>query len=70
MFGEVVSTPSRSQNFQHAISDIPRTANNSKMEEAWKDIRNSRLKVIDLSTFYEPGGKQKLAEDLRDAVSY
>lgn len=29
----------------------------------WADI-----KVIDLSTFDEPGGKQKLAEDLRDAV--
>lgn len=30
----------------------------------WADI-----KVIDLSTFDEPGGKQKLAEDLREAVS-
>jgi hypothetical protein len=29
----------------------------------WADI-----KVIDLSTFDEPGGKAKLAEDLRDAV--
>jgi hypothetical protein len=31
----------------------------------WADI-----KVIDLSTFEEPGGKQKLAEELRDAVSW
>jgi hypothetical protein len=31
----------------------------------WADI-----KVIDLSTFDEPGGKEKLAEDLRDAVRY
>jgi hypothetical protein len=29
----------------------------------WADI-----KVIDISTFDEPDGKQKLAEDLRDAV--
>jgi hypothetical protein len=29
----------------------------------WADI-----KVIDLSTFNEPGGKHKLAEELRDAV--
>ncbi|KAF2846489.1 flavonol synthase [Plenodomus tracheiphilus IPT5] len=31
----------------------------------WADI-----KVIDLSGFDEPGGKQKLAEELRDAVSW
>jgi hypothetical protein len=31
----------------------------------WADI-----KIIDLSTFDELGGKQKLAEDLRDAVYY
>jgi hypothetical protein len=30
----------------------------------WADIQ-----VIDLSTFDEPGGKQQLAEELRDAVS-
>jgi hypothetical protein len=30
----------------------------------WADI-----KVIDLSTFDEPGEKAKLAEDLRDAVN-
>lgn len=29
----------------------------------WADI-----KVLDLSTFDEPGGKEKLAEELRDAV--
>lgn len=29
----------------------------------WADI-----KVIDLSTYDQPGGKQKLAEELRDAV--
>lgn len=29
----------------------------------WADI-----KVLDLSTFDSPGGKQKLAEELRDAV--
>ena len=31
----------------------------------WADI-----KVIDLSTFDEPGAKQRLAEELRDAVSW
>lgn len=31
----------------------------------WADI-----KVLDLSTFDEPGGKEKLAEELRDAVCY
>jgi gibberellin 2-oxidase len=30
----------------------------------WADI-----KVIDISSFDQPGGKQKLAEELRDAVS-
>lgn len=29
----------------------------------WADI-----KILDLSTFDEPGGKQKLAEELREAV--
>lgn len=33
------------------------------------DVDWADIKVIDLSTFDEPGGKQKLAEDLRDAVS-
>jgi gibberellin 2-oxidase len=31
----------------------------------WADI-----KVIDLSTFDEPNGKQKLAEELRDSASW
>lgn len=31
----------------------------------WADI-----KILDLSTFDEPGGKEKLAEELRDAVSF
>lgn len=30
----------------------------------WADI-----KVLDLSIFHAPGGKEKLAEELRDAVS-
>jgi hypothetical protein len=44
---------------------IPRWERPSKTAEKldWADI-----KIIDLSTFDEPGGKQKLAEDLRDAV--
>lgn len=29
----------------------------------------AEIKVLDLSTFDVPGGKQKLAEELRDAVS-
>jgi hypothetical protein len=37
----------------------------TKQDLDWADI-----KVIDLSTFDKPGGKQKLAEGLRDAVSY
>lgn len=28
----------------------------------------AEIKVLDLSTFDSPGGKQKLAEELRDAV--
>jgi hypothetical protein len=44
---------------------IPRWKRPGKTSEKldWADI-----KVIDLSTFDIPGGKQKLAEDLRDAV--
>ena len=44
---------------------IPKWKRPTKTTESldWADI-----KVIDLSTFDEPGGKQKLAEDLRDAV--
>ena len=30
----------------------------------------AEIKVIDLSTYDEPNGKQKLAEELRDAVSW
>lgn len=45
---------------------IPKWKRPGKTQEQldWADI-----KVIDLSTFDEPGGKQKLAEELRDAVS-
>jgi len=44
---------------------IPKWKRPSKTTESldWADI-----KAIDLSIFHEPGGKQKLAEDLRDAV--
>jgi hypothetical protein len=34
-----------------------------------EDLDWAEIKVIDLSTFDEPGGKEKLAEELRDAVS-
>jgi hypothetical protein len=46
---------------------IPKWKRLGKTSETldWADI-----KVIDLSTFHEPGGKQRLAEDLRDAVRY
>jgi hypothetical protein len=46
---------------------IPKWKRPGKTSEEldWADI-----KVIDLSTFDEPGGKQKLAEDLRDAVCF
>jgi hypothetical protein len=36
----------------------------TKVDLPWADIS-----VIDISTFNEPGGKQKLAEQLRQAVS-
>jgi gibberellin 2-oxidase len=44
---------------------IPKWKRPGKTNEEleWADI-----KVIDLSSFDEPGGKEKLAEDLRDAV--
>jgi hypothetical protein len=44
---------------------IPKWQRSGKTSESldWADI-----KVIDLSTFDEPGGKQRLAENLRDAV--
>ncbi|KAF2124933.1 2OG-Fe(II) oxygenase superfamily protein [Dothidotthia symphoricarpi CBS 119687] len=46
---------------------IPRWKRPGKTTENldWADI-----KIIDLSTFDEPGGKQKLAEELRDAVHH
>lgn len=37
-------------------------------EKTSADLDWADIKVIDLSTFNQPGGKQKLAEDLRDAV--
>lgn len=33
-----------------------------------QDLPWANIKVLDLSTFDEPGGKQKLAEELREAV--
>jgi gibberellin 2-oxidase len=44
---------------------LPKWERPGKTEEelAWADI-----KVIDLSTFDEDGGKAKLAEELREAV--
>lgn len=33
-----------------------------------QDLPWAEIKVLDLSTFDLPGGKQKLAEELRDAV--
>ena len=36
----------------------------TKAKLDWADIA-----VIDISSFDEPGGKEKLAEELRDAVS-
>jgi len=46
---------------------IPKWQRSDKTSESldWADI-----KMIDLSIFDEPGGKQRLAEDLRDAVRY
>ncbi|KAH7379628.1 2OG-Fe(II) oxygenase superfamily protein [Pyrenochaeta sp. MPI-SDFR-AT-0127] len=46
---------------------IPKWERPGKTKEQlqWADIQ-----VIDLSTFDEPGGKQKLAEELRDAVHH
>ena len=44
---------------------LPKWKRPSKTNE---DLDWADIKVIDLSTFDEPGGKQKLAEELRDAV--
>ena len=44
---------------------IPKWKRPGKTSE---DLDWADIKVIDLSTFDQPGGKQKLAEDLRDAV--
>lgn len=44
---------------------IPKWKRPGKTSE---DLDWADIKVIDLSSFDEPGGKQKLAEDLRDAV--
>jgi hypothetical protein len=48
-----------------APASLPKWERPSKTNETldWADI-----KVIDLSRFDEPGEKQRLAEDLRDAV--
>jgi hypothetical protein len=45
---------------------IPKWERPGKTSE---DLDWAEIKVIDLSTFDEPGGKEKLAEELRDAVS-
>lgn len=37
----------------------------TKYDLPWADIQ-----IIDLSTFDDPGGKEKLAAELRDAVSH
>ena len=44
---------------------IPKWKRPGKTQE---DLDWADIKVIDLSTFDEPGGKRKLAEELRDAV--
>jgi hypothetical protein len=54
--------PSATYSEPPAISKWKRPGKTSEVLD-WADI-----KVIDLSTFDQPGGKQKLAEDLRDAV--
>jgi hypothetical protein len=46
---------------------IPKWKRPGKTSE---DLDWADISIIDLSTFDEPGGKQKLAEDLRDAVCY
>jgi len=39
-------------------------------KQTTKKLDWAEIKVIDLSTYDEPNGKQKLAEELRDAVSW
>lgn len=46
----------------HTLPKWERPGETSEKLE-WADI-----KVIDLSTYDQPGGKEKLAEELRDAV--
>lgn len=47
------------------LEPLPRWKRPGKTNE---ELEWAEIKVIDLSIFDEPGGKQKLAEDLRDAV--
>lgn len=44
---------------------LPRWQRPAKTTE---DLPWAEIKVLDLSTFDAPGGKQKLAEELREAV--
>jgi gibberellin 2-oxidase len=45
--------------------DLPHWEQPAKTSEK---LQWANIKTIDLSTFDQPGGKQKLAADLRDAV--
>jgi hypothetical protein len=47
----------------------PPIAKWKRPQHTTEDLNWADIKIIDLSKFDEPNGKQKLAEELRDAVN-
>lgn len=51
-----------------AVSSLPALPQWKRPAKTTEDLPWADISVIDISTFDEPGGKEKLAERLRDAV--
>jgi hypothetical protein len=49
--------------------EVPSISRWKRPEKTTADLPWADIKVIDLSTYNLPGGKEQLAEDLREAVS-
>ena len=49
--------------------EVPSISHWKRPEKTTADLPWADIKVIDLSTYDLPGGKEQLAEDLREAVS-
>lgn len=52
-----------------AVSETPALPKWKRPAKTTYDIPWADIKVLDLSKFDKPGGKQELAEELRQAVS-